>query len=338
MQNIENIILESAKNGTETGLDLSSRPVRQPVYHFALRQGEVMLEFHLEQLFRKRRLAFHYFQVFDDLVTICQRFPIAAVMLGTREESYVEIDLVRSVKANAFLSMIPVVLFHPDPPANLVLAAYESGVDDFVHGDWMDKLMEVRIKRVIERSKRDQSINPSTYLPGPAIIEKEIQRQLDMGSEFAVCYADLDNFKAYNDYYGYMYGDKVIKLTGRIMRDVVFESCREGFVGHIAGDDFIFVVPRDLVEQTCTWVIKTFDAIIPIRYAPEDLKRGFIYTANRRDQLEKFPILSISIAVVINENRQFSRMAEMSKMLADLKKATKQLDGSNYMVERRVKY
>lgn len=198
--------------------------------------------------------------------------------------------------------------------------------------------MEVRIKRVIERSKHDLSINPSTFLPGPAMIEKEIQRQIDMKAEFAVCYADLDNFKAYNDHYGYMYGDKVIRLTARILRDVVFELCREGFVGHIAGDDFIFVVPRDLVEKTCTWVIKTFDAIIPIRYAVEDIKRGFIYSTNRRDQVEKFPILSISIAVVINENEQFSHMAEMSKMLADLKKATKQMNGSNYMVERRVKY
>ena len=297
-----------------------------------------MLEFQLEQLFRKENITYHYFQTFDDLVTICQRFQIAAVMLGTDGKSYEEIDLARSVKANSFLSMIPVILFHRDPPANLVVAAYESGVDDFIHGDWMDKLMEVRIKRVIERSHRDISINPSTHLPGPATIEKEIQRQIEMGSEFAVCYADLDNFKAYNDHYGYMYGDKVIKLTGRIIRDVVFESCREGFVGHIAGDDFIFVVPRDLMEQTCSWVIKTFDSIIPVKYAPEDLMRGFIYTTNRRGQLEKFPLLSISIAVVINENQQFTHMAEMSKMLADLKKATKQLDGSNYMVERRVKY
>ncbi len=283
-------------------------------------------------------MVIHYFHSFDDLVTVCQRFQIVAIPIGTRGDSFDEIELVRSIKANAFLSMIPVVLFHPDPSANLIVAAYESGVDDFVSGEWMDKLMEVRLRRVIERSRRDLSINPSTFLPGPATIETEIQRQMDMGAEFAVCYADLDNFKAYNDYYGYMYGDRVIKLTGRIIRDVVFESCREGFVGHIAGDDFIFVVPREAIDQTCSWVIKTFDSIIPYRYASEDVERGFIMTNNRRDQLEKFPILSISIAVVVNENQQFKHTAEMSKMLADLKKATKQLSGSNYMVERRVKY
>lgn len=118
MQNIENIILGSGnkKSKTDKVFRLKAKPDRPSVYHFALRQGEVMLEFHLEQLFRRQPLAFHYFQTFDELVTICQRFPIAAVMMGTREDSYVEIDLVRSVKANSFLSMIPVILFHPDPP------------------------------------------------------------------------------------------------------------------------------------------------------------------------------------------------------------------------------
>jgi len=153
-----------------------------------------------------------------------------------------------------------------------------------------------------------------------------------------VIYADLDNFKAYNDFYGYSFGDRVIRLLGKIVKDIVFDICREGFVGHIAGDDFIFVVPKDQVETSCSWIIKTFDSLIPYRYQPEDRKRGHITTMNRKQEVENFPLLTIPIAVVLNENGKFAHIGELAKMLADLKKATKQLSGSNYMIERRVKY
>jgi diguanylate cyclase (GGDEF)-like protein len=159
-----------------------------------------------------------------------------------------------------------------------------------------------------------------------------------MGSDFAVCYADLDNFKAYNDYYGYYFGDKVIRLTARIIKDAVFDICPEGFVGHVAGDDFVMILPPDLIDSVCSGVIKTFDSLIPYRYREEDRERGNITTTNRRGEIEQFSLLTLSIAVVINSNREFEHVGELSKMLADLKTATKRLAGSNYMVERRKKY
>ena len=159
-----------------------------------------------------------------------------------------------------------------------------------------------------------------------------------METDFAVCYADLDNFKAFNDFYGYFEGDKVIRLTATIVKDVVFDLCREGFVGHVAGDDFILVIPAELVEPVCTWIISTFDTVVPYRYEPDDRERGYITTLSRHGDIRNFPILSISIAVTINSNGKFKHVGEMSRMLADLKRALKRHDGSNYMVERRKKY
>ncbi len=159
-----------------------------------------------------------------------------------------------------------------------------------------------------------------------------------MNSIFAVCYADLDNFKAFNDYYGYFYGDRVIQLTSRVIKDVVFDLCREGFLGHIAGDDFIFVIPPEEVDNICSQIIRTFDILIPYRYAEVDRERGHIRTTNRRGVEENFPLLTISIAVLINENGKFRHVGEMSRMLADLKTVTKRKSGSNYMIERRQKY
>ncbi|MFZ5979472.1 MAG: diguanylate cyclase domain-containing protein [Candidatus Zixiibacteriota bacterium] len=307
-------------------------------HHFALMQSEVNLDFHLHKFFSGDEVSFHYFSNFENLVTICLRYPINIIMMGGKSDFYNEIQMLQAIKQNVFLSIIPVILYHPEPSSNVVIAAYENGAEDFIYGEWLEKLVEVRIRRVIDRSHRDLSVNPSTHLPGPVMIEQEIERQISMGAEFAVCYADLDNFKAYNDYYGYSYGDKIIKMTGKIIKDVVFDVCREGFVGHIAGDDFMFVIPRDQVDIICNWIIKSFDSLILYRYEPEDRERGYITTANRRGTIENYPILTLSIAVIINDNGKFSHVGEMSRMLADLKKATKQRTGSNYLIERRKKY
>jgi diguanylate cyclase (GGDEF)-like protein len=330
--NIENITLE---NWLEP--DTREKKTKQ-VYHFAVRQNGLSLDFHLQQFFRGIEISLHYFHHFDTLTEVSRHFPLAAILIGGKGDFFEEVQLVHSIKQNIFLSIVPVILFHPDPEVNSVVAAFENGAEEFIHGEWIDRLVEVRIKRVIERSRRDLAVNPSTQLPGTAIIEREIKHHLDMRTTFALCYADLDNFKAYNDYYGYHCGDKVVRLTSRILKDVVFDLCREGFVGHIAGDDFVFLIPNDLIDTTCQWIIKTFDAVIPYRYEQVDRERGFITTLNRRGQSEDYPILTISIAVIINSHGQFQHLGELSKMLADLKKATKQRPGSNYLVERRQKY
>lgn len=311
---------------------------QRPAYHFAVKQDRFSLDFYLEQFFHPQPVSLHYFDSFVKLVTICKRFAVDAIIIGGKSDFLSEIHLVQAIKQNVFLSIIPVILYHPDPEANLVIAAFENGAEEFLYGEWKDRLVKVRIQRVIDRSRRDLSVNPSTRLPGPAIIEREIAQQLKMQAEFAVCYADLDNFKSYNDYYGYLEGDKVIRLTAAVIKDVVFDLCKEGFVGHIAGDDFIMVIPAELVESVCGWTIRTFDALIPYRYEPDDRARGHIRTINRRGDIEDFPILTISIAVTINRNGKFSHIGEMAKMLADLKKAIKRHEGSNYMVERRRKY
>ena len=333
MPNIEDITLENWPVSAESNQPESGRTI-----HFALRQTRVNLDFYLATFFRERQLKFHYFETFEELVTICHRHQISAILIAGDGEFLRELDLARSIKKNILLSIVPVILYHPEPDVNTMVAAYESGVEEFIYGEWVKKLVQVRIQRVIDRSRRDVAVNPSTLLPGPAMIEEEINRQIKAGERFAVCYADLDNFKAFNDYKGYVYGDRIIRMTGRILRDVVFELCREGFVGHIAGDDFIFVVPAELAETACRWIIKSFDAFMPFQYNETDRARGYYEAPNRRGEMERFPLLSISIAVVINHNGEFKHVGELSKMLADLKRACKAKDGSNYMIERRKKY
>ncbi len=243
-----------------------------------------------------------------------------------------------TIKNHTYLAIIPTVLYHPNPDDMILTAAFENGAEEFFSDNIPLHIARVKCGMLMSRAYRDLSVNPSSLLPGPSIIEEEIERQIEMGQQFAVCYADLDNFKAFNDYYGYFFGDRVIRMTARIIKDVVFDVCPEGFVGHIGGDDFIAIMPGELVPQICENIIRTFDTFIPFRYHVDDRKKGYIITANRRGETEKFVIMTLSIAVVINKGRMFQHVGEMSHMLADLKKYTKTLDGSNYVIERRRKY
>ena len=280
LPNTEDIILGNWPDLSDLAAPVSS------AYHFAVKQAGVDVDFHLRQFFRHQHVNFHYFESFENLITICQRFPVSAIIIAGKSDFIREIDMVRTIKANIFVSIIPVILFHPDPPTTVVVAAYESGAEEFVYGEWVDRLVEVRVRRVIERNRRDVAVNPSTMLPGTAIIEAELKRQMAMGSTFAVCYADLDNFKAFNDYYGYYRGDRVVKMTARIIKDIVFDLCREGFVGHIAGDDFIFIIPSNMIDAVCPWIIRCFDLFVEYRYEPEDCERGHITTISRRGVAE----------------------------------------------------
>ena len=308
------------------------------MFHCAIRQDEMDIAYRIEKSHPRDVLSLHFFNTLDELLVLSQRFHLDLALVAGSGDFLRELEMVRLMKSHIFLSIVPTVLYHPEPSEDILVAGFQNGVDEFLHGQWRDKLFEVQLKMIADRSSRDISFNPSTALPGPGLIEKEIERLLKLEADFAVCYADIDDFKAYNDYYGYYYGDRMIKLTARIIRDIVFDVCREGFVGHIGGDDFMFIIPPEQVGTACENIIKVFDTLVPYRYAEEDRERGTIQTRNRRGEMEIFSLLSLSIAVLINHHNTFTHVGEMSHMLADLKKYSKSLKGSNFVVERRKKY
>jgi diguanylate cyclase (GGDEF)-like protein len=299
-------------------------------------------EFYLSRIIEDRRVSLHRFASIDELLVLAQRFILDLIYIGTgdipADEFMKTLDMIHRIKNHTYLAIIPTVIYHPQPADTMLTAAYENGAEEVFTEKLPAHIARVKTMMLIQRAIRDLSINPSSRLPGPASIEREIERQIEMGQQFAVCYADLDNFKAFNDYYGYYFGDRIIQLTARIIKDIVFDLCREGFVGHIGGDDFIFVIPADMVSTICEHIIHTFDTLIPYRYHPDDRERGIITTANRSGTVEEYEIMTISIAVVVNKGRMFTHVGEMSHMLADLKTYTKSLEGSNYVLERRRKY
>ncbi|MRR53181.1 MAG: sensor domain-containing diguanylate cyclase [Deltaproteobacteria bacterium] len=193
--------------------------------------------------------------------------------------------------------------------------------------------MAKRLK-ILEQMSLDAS--PLTRLPGNIAIERILTKKLQTGETFAVCYADLDNFKAYSDRYGYIRGSDLIKMTGEVIYEALQQHADENaFVGHIGGDDFIMVVAADEVDAVCQAVIDAFTDEVPQFYTPEDLDQGHIEGPDRYGVIRKFPIMTISIAVVMCQQGEYDSAVKIAKTAAEIKDFAKGKAGSNYFIDRR---
>lgn len=178
--------------------------------------------------------------------------------------------------------------------------------------------------------------SPLTRLPGNIAIEQVLKEKMVRGEKFALCYVDLDDFKAYNDRYGYASGSELIKVTGEIIYRAKDDHGERGdFVGHIGGDDFVLVTSPENAEPVCKAIIRAFDQVIPNYYDADDRARGYIEGTDRYGVTRRFPLMSISIAVVSDARRNFTSPVEIAQVAADIKEYVKSLPGSNYLFDRR---
>jgi diguanylate cyclase (GGDEF)-like protein len=174
-------------------------------------------------------------------------------------------------------------------------------------------------------------------LPGNKLIERELIHRLDSQRSFSFHYLDIDNFKSYNDKYGYIKGNGVIVETARIIsKNVKAYGNKQDFVGHIGGDDFVIVTVPDKTESIAKNTIGDFDSIVPSYYSDADRKTGFIVAKDRNGKVTNIPLMSLSIAIVNNTLSRISNLFELMDITTELKKYLKGLPGSNFMVNRRV--
>ncbi len=196
--------------------------------------------------------------------------------------------------------------------------------------------LSLMAKRFSQYEQMCLDASPLTRLPGNIAIERSLLERMRRGEKFALCYLDLDNFKAYNDRYGYARGSEVIKATGELIYNARKAFGREDdFVGHIGGDDFVLITSPEHIKDLCENIIKGFDDLITRYYSKEDLERGFVLGIDRYGVERQFPIMTISIAVVSDAHREIASPTEIAQVAAEIKDFVKTMPGSNYLVDRR---
>jgi diguanylate cyclase (GGDEF)-like protein len=238
--------------------------------------------------------------------------------------------------ANPTIRAVPIIMLTAKGEDEDKLRGFEAGADDYVTKPFGPKELLARVRAKLQRVTIDSSLSPLTRLPGNLAIEAELRRRIGRGEDFAVLYLDLDNFKAFNDVYGFGHGDEAIKILARLSQDAVRRhGLPSDFVGHIGGDDFIVVTHPERAEEIARDLIEHFDREIRTLYTERDLKQGFIETRDRRGSLNRFPIMSLSIAIVSTEHRKLTDYAQIGEIAADLKRYAKSLPGSVYVKDKR---
>jgi len=240
------------------------------------------------------------------------------------------------IKNDDSLRHIPVIILTTSEDLSDKLRRLEGGADDYITKTTDPKERAARIRAVIRRNLQNLDSNPLTHIPGNNKIHEMISKRMNSEDNFAVAYSDLDNFKAYNDKYGFQKGDEVILFTAKIIRDAVKSHGNvKDFVGHIGGDDFVIISTPELIQKIGDAIIDLMEKGIGQYYNQEDLNSGFIITKDRRGVAQKFPMVSISIAVVNNLRYTFTNIGEIVKIVTELKKLAKQKEGSCLVIDKR---
>lgn len=239
-------------------------------------------------------------------------------------------DVCRVLRESESNYLMPIIMLTSQDNQEDRLIGLELGADDYITKPINDRELLIRVKNTLKRIERNRGANPLTGLPGNLEIQAEINARIEKNIPFAAVYADLDNFKAFNDVYGFAKGDIAIKMTADIIvSEIQTHDYREAFVGHIGGDDFIFITHPQKAASICKNVIFEFDKRIIELYTKEHVVTGYIVTVNSLGEQLEYPIMTISLALVNNQHGIFENHIQLAELAADLKKKAKARLGSN---------
>lgn len=247
--------------------------------------------------------------------------------------------LLSRIRKTPALSMIPVIVISGENTPQEQACEFWLGADDFISKPFNSLELVSRVEGAARRARRMLGANPLTLLPGGPAIEEEAARRIGTGGPMAFFYIDIDNFKAYNDKYGYLNGDNAIKRTAALLSGVQTDfSDEEVFLGHIGGDDFVIISAPVKAEEIARAIAERFDALAPGFYSAEDEARRFIVCKDRAGETREFPLMTLSIAVATNEKRKFPHYARIVDIVTEVKRYLKGIEGrsgSIYLKDKR---
>jgi len=262
----------------------------------------------------------------------CPELVLADVMMPNMDG----FEMTRQLRQDSRTAPVSVIMLTARGLSADKLEGFAVGADDYIVKPFDTPELLARIRGVLRRTKEMRQQSPLTGLPGNIRIEDEIEERVRTGAQFAILYADLDNFKAFNDHYGFMRGDEVIQFAAGLIQEVAHESGgTNAFVGHVGGDDFVILCDASKAEIVAELLVRRFDEAVPGWYEQEDRARGHIEVTNRRGEVQAFPFLSISVGIATTARRSFLHFAEAVAIATEMKAFTKSKEGSSWAVDRR---
>ena len=249
------------------------------------------------------------------------------------------LEICKKIRSNEDNSITPIIVISSNKEKEHRIEILKECVEHYIKVPIDQEYLYYSVKNLIRLLYINRRVSPLTGLPGNVQIQAEMKKRLLNKEEFAMLYLDLDNFKAYNDVYGFLNGDEIIKFTAKtIVRNIDMFTDGEGFVGHIGGDDFVAIVSIDRdYERICQNIIAEFEKDVGKFFNEEDVEKGYLEVPNRKGIVEEFPLTSISIGVVVADKGRFHNVLEIGEVGAQVKHLAKTTMGSAYSIDRRKK-
>ena len=246
------------------------------------------------------------------------------------------VEFCKSIRSNEDNSITPIVVVSSNRDRQHVIDVLKTDVEYYIKKPIDEEYFYYTIKNIVDLLTKNRRISPLTGLPGNVQIQAEMKKRLLNKDKFAILYFDLDNFKAYNDVYGFSNGDEIIKFTARTITKHIHQiENSDNFVGHIGGDDFVAIISQTDYDLVCQNIIAEFDKFAVDFYNDVDAERGFVEVANRRGIIEQFPLTSISIAVLEIDSKIYKTTLEIGEVASQIKHKAKAVLGSTYVINKR---
>ncbi|MEA2460964.1 MAG: hypothetical protein QOH90_1141 [Actinomycetota bacterium] len=270
------------------------------------------------------------------LQTACEMTP-DLVLLDVMMPKMDGFEVCQRLRADGRTKGISVIMLTAKSLSADKVVGLTAGADDYMIKPFDPIELVARVKSALRRSREMRGLNPLTHLPGNLEVQEEVTARVDAGGAFALMYFDLDNFKAFNDHYGFLRGDEAIKLLARCLMEALRKHADEpgAFLGHIGGDDFVAISDPESAEAVAQDLISCWDHEVRTLYNPEDVERGYIEIADRQNTMHKFPLTTVSIGIAMNTQRPISTHWEASELAAEMKRFAKRDERSSYSIDRR---
>ncbi len=245
-------------------------------------------------------------------------------------------EIMAELRADFRTRLIPVVFLTVRDSLKDKVEHLLAGADDYVTKPFIPEELVARLRAVMARSTTTRGLSPLTGMSGNSDILREITRRLAERERFAVLYPDIDSFKSYNDHYGFLRGDDVIKTLATIILEVLEEHHSSmHFAGHVGGDDFVILTEPNMAETVAGEITKRFDQAIPALYDPQDRELGWIESEERNGNILRSPLVSVSIGIVIAEPGSYGSAAAVAARASEVKGVAKRMPGSKWVMDRR---
>ena len=296
-------------------------------------------ELHLREVLHLQ-LELAGFEVFEgcdgqEAVELAERVRPDVILLDVMMPRMDGYEALRRLRASYTTRFIPIIMLTAKDTKQDVVTGFQGGANDYLTKPYERSELLLRVNNQLSWSRQQREASPLTGLPGNLSINAETERRLASGVPFALLQVDIDHFKAYNDYYGYPRGDEAIQTLSRILVEAASRHGEGNFVGHIGGDDFVLLSTPEHAEAVGQEIIDAFNRAVPSLYDPEDRERGHVEVMGRRHDVERFPLMSVTIALVSTDRAQVSHLAQLTDIAQELKAHGKGIPGSVLVGERR---